>query len=141
MIPTSISLSTSTIHAVRFSRAFLDFAHEIGQTPLFCAARQNHVQTLCELLKIPSVEKEIDKTMQVHGGTALHGATFQGHGLITFLLLRNGASYQIPNANGLTARCEFEYGDDFPFSFLRGRQEAKGDAIDVFAYIENGKMV
>jgi ankyrin repeat protein len=75
-----------------------------GQTPLFCAARQNAVPVLVEMLKMPAVEKEIDKTMLGHGGTALHAATFQGHGLVTYLMLRFGASYVITNSNGLTAR-------------------------------------
>jgi hypothetical protein len=51
-------------------------------------------------------------------------ATYSGNGLITCLLLYYGANYTIENNNGLTAR-----------------QEAKGDAIDVFTYFQTGKGV
>ena len=45
--------------------------NKIGQTPLYCAARQGFVPIVAELISCPSLD--LDVQMTAHGGTALHG--------------------------------------------------------------------
>lgn len=92
-----------------------ELSKQIGQTALYCAARQGHILILIELLNFVGIE--IDKFTADHE-TPLHGmnswrvirfmilaAGFQGHEEATALLLFRGANSSLVNVKGVSARC------------------------------------
>jgi len=90
-----------------------------GQTALYCAARQQHLQIVIELLNVPGIV--VDGQVEPHRGTALHAVSYSENAQIVALLLMKGASTTILNKSGLTAR-----------------QEARGKVIDVYQAFESG---
>lgn len=120
-----------------YDQGLVNEINKRGQTALYCAARQGQEDVVKILMKCRATQ--INMKMPGHGGTALHGtcfiifffpfsltyylaACYGGHAYVVSYLLYWGANINIENISGLTAR-----------------QEAKGQAIDVFAYHENGK--
>lgn len=73
--------------------------NERGQTALYCACRQGHVELVRHMLSISAID--LDLQMQGHMGTALHAASFFCYVDICAMLLYAGANASIRNSKGL----------------------------------------
>jgi len=96
----------------------LNETNKRGQTALYAAARAGHANVVLELLNA-----DCDPNLQMigHKSTALHAACHAAHGEVVALLLAKGANAAIANSTSMTTR-----------------QEAKGEAIDVFGEWDQG---
>jgi hypothetical protein len=90
---------------------------QLGQCPLYCAARQGHVSILLVLLDFPGID--LNKPSIPHKSTPLHSlyylflvtnialvAGYSGHADIVALLLAKGANHKLLNHQGLAPRAE-----------------------------------
>eukprot|EP00041_Stephanoeca_diplocostata_P006811 m.94624 g.94624 ORF g.94624 m.94624 type:complete len:138 (+) comp16554_c0_seq3:382-795(+) len=72
--------------------------HQVGDTPLHCAAHRGHDSTALELL---SHEASIHAPTNM-GSTPLHYAAYQGHDVTVSLFLRHNANIQAKTTSGDT---------------------------------------
>lgn len=98
---------------------FVNLPNDRGQTALYCAARQGHVEVMLALLNCGFCN--VNLQVGDHKSTSLHAAGFGGHAECLALLLCSGGDETITNKQGFNAK-----------------QEANIKVVDVFHYKERG---
>jgi len=106
-----------------YAYTLINHPNDRGQTALFCAASQGHVQIVVELCNYGPIDIDV-RVKGGHGGTPLHAAGFHQHEEVVAVLLFKGANPNISNNMGLTAR-----------------QDARGQVLSAYAAFDGGDHV